>query len=152
MSNFLVEDAEDLYRLSGYYEICGKMGANNFVSGMRGPNDLVFKDGQHIRFGFPSYKLGGTVMGERSIETIGSCVFEDLTNSRKCVLLMSSFKKTGWIRSTTSGCKDEINGIIYNSAPIPNTQEHIKRNYCKDIKFYDDLDSMKDFKSKICNI
>ena len=47
-------------------------------------------------------------MGERSVEAIGSCTFEDLTNNRKAVLLMNTFKKTGWIRSTTSGNKDEV--------------------------------------------
>ena len=92
--------------MSGYYEICGKMGTNNITSGLRGPNNIIFKDGQHIRFGFPSYRLGGTVMGERSIETIGSCTFEDLTNNRKAVLLMSTFKKTGWVRNTSTGSKD----------------------------------------------
>ena len=96
ITNFLMEDKDDLYKMYGYYEIYGAMGTNNFKSGMRGPNNLVFKDGQHIRFGLPNYKLGGTVMGERTIETIGSCTFEDLTNNRKCVLMMSTYKKTGY--------------------------------------------------------
>ena len=91
------------------------MGANNFVSGMRGPCNITFKDGQHIRFGFPSTKLGGTVMGERTNETIGTCTFEDLTNHRKAVILMSTFRKTGWITSASIGSKDEIKGIIYDS-------------------------------------
>ena len=81
---------------------------NNIVSGPRGPNELIFKDGQHIRFGFPSYRLGGTVTGERSVEAIGSCTFEDLTNNRKAVLLMNTYKKTGWIRSTVTGNKSEV--------------------------------------------
>jgi len=118
VSNFLVEDIDDGYKMYGYYEITGKMGANNIVSGLRGPNNIVFKDGHHIRFGFPSYKLGGTVMGERTIETIGSVVFEDLTNHRKAVMITSTYKKTGWIRSTYSGCKDEVEGIIYNSSRL----------------------------------
>ena len=110
------------------------MGANNFTSGLRGPNDIVFKDGQHIRFGFPSYKLGVTVYGERSIETVGSCTFEDLTNNRKAVILMNTFKKTGWIRSSTSGCKDQVIGMIYDcSTRIPDNPDHIKKTYCKDV-------------------
>ena len=84
--------------MSGYYEVTGQMSANSFVSGLRGPNDIVFKDGHHIRFGFPSYKLGGTVMGERTIEAIGSCTFEDFTNNRKAVLIMSTYKTTGMFR------------------------------------------------------
>jgi len=48
------------------------MGTNFFISGLRGPNNIIFKDGHHIRFGFPSYRLGGTVMGDRTIEAEGS--------------------------------------------------------------------------------
>jgi hypothetical protein len=47
-------------------------------------------------------------MGERTIETIGSCTFEDLTNNRKCVLLMSTFKKTGYFQRSSTGCKDKF--------------------------------------------
>jgi len=136
----------------GYYEITGKMGANNIVSGLRGPNNIVFKDGHHIRFGFPSYRLGGTVMGERTIETIGSCTFEDLTNNRKAVMLMSTFKKTGWIRSTTSGSKDCMQGILYDSTPLSGDMASIKKNYARDIEFVDDLSKLKDVKKVICNI
>ena len=89
----------------GYYEVTGAMGKNSFTSGMRGPNNLIFKDGQHIRFGFPSFKLSGTIFGDRSIETIGSCVFEDFTNNRKCILLMTTYKGAGVLKSA-SGSKD----------------------------------------------
>ena len=89
ITNFLMEDKDGLYTLSGYFEQCGKMGANSFTSGLRGPCTLKFNDGHEIRFGFPSYKVGGMVMGERTIETVGSSMFEDITNKRKAVLLMT---------------------------------------------------------------
>ena len=153
ISNFLVEGADDMYKMHGYYEVCGKMGGNNFVSGLRGPNDLIFKDGHHIRFGYPSFKLGGTVMGERSVEAIGSVVFEDLTNNRKAVLLCNTFKKTGWIRSTTSGCKDHIQGIIYNvKGELSGDKDSIRKNYCKDMEMISDLKSLKDVKEVLCEI
>jgi hypothetical protein len=100
VTNFLVEDIDKLYTLSGYYEYAGSMGNNCLTSGMRGPNEIIFKDGQHIRFGFPSFKLGGIVYGDRTIETIGSCTFEDITNNRRAVIIMNSYKKTGWFRSS----------------------------------------------------
>jgi len=53
-------------------------------------------------------------MGERTVEAIGSCTFEDLTNNRKAVLICNTFKKTGWIRNTTTGHKDHMEGIIYD--------------------------------------
>ena len=147
MSHFLIEDPDGLYKMLGYYEICGKMGTNNIVSGLRGPNNIVFADGQHIRFGYPSYKLGGSVMGERTVETVGSCTFEDLTNHRKSVLIMSTFKKTGWVRNTSTGSKDEIYGIIYESKKLSGDLKSIKKNYCKEIEFVDDLKKLKDMKN-----
>ena len=152
ITNFSIEDSEGLYTLSGYFEICGKMGTNNFVSGLRGPCFIDFKDGHHIRFGFPSYKIGGTIMGERTIETIGSCTFEDLTNNRKSVLLCTSFKKTGWISNASEGSKDEIKGIIYDSYELTGDKESMKSNYCKEIKFVEDLSSLKDVKQQICQV
>ena len=152
ITNFSIEDIEGNYTLSGYFEICGKMGANNFVSGLRGPCFVDFKDGHHIRFGFPSYKLGGTVMGERTIETIGSCTFEDLSNNRKAVLLCSTFKKTGWITSSSTGSKDEITGIIYDSEELSGDKESLKKNYCKEIKFVEALSHLKDIKEEICEV
>lgn len=153
ISNFLIEGVNDLYKMYGYYEVTGKMGTNNLVSGMRGPNNLIFKDGHHIRFGFPSFKLGGTVMGERTVEAIGSVFFEDLTNNRKAVLLCNTFKKTGWIRNTSTGCKDHIQGIIYNvKGELTGDKESIRKNYSKDIEFCSDLKHLKDIKEVLCEI
>lgn len=45
ITNFLVEDVDGLYTLFGYYENTGKMGGNSFTSGLRGPNNIIFKDG-----------------------------------------------------------------------------------------------------------
>jgi len=147
-----LEDRDGLYKMFGYYENTGKMGGNSFTSGLRGPNNLIFKDGQHIRFGYPSYKLGGTIYGARSIEAIGSCTFEDLTNDRKAVLMMSTFKKGGIFSSSSSGCKDKFEGIIYDSKPLSGSPESIRKNYCKEIEFVTDLKKMKDIKKQICKV
>lgn len=152
ITNFLLEDVDGEYKMYGYYEVCGKMGTNNFVSGMRGPNNLVFKDGHHIRFGYPSFKLGGTVMGERTIETVGSCTFEDLTKHRKAVVLMSTFKAAGWISGSSSGNRTELDGIIYDSQKLSGDAESIKKNYSKDVDFVKKLKDLKDIKKKICTI
>lgn len=150
ITNFLIEDVDGLYTMSGYYEITGKMELNALISGLRGPNDIRFKDGQHIRFGYPSYRLGGTSFGERSVELIGSCTFEDLTNNRKAVILMTTYK-AGYLRAAT-GCKDEVEGIIYNSKPLSGDSKSIKVNYSKDIKFVTDVKNPSDSIGKICDI
>ena len=112
--------------MHGYYEIHGKMGPNNLITGMRGPNYIRFADGHTIRFGHPSFKLGGTVYGERGIETYGSCTFEDITNNRKAVLIMNTFKKTSWVSQAKEGLKDGIAGYIYE--PNKEIQENISSN------------------------
>ena len=103
MANYLIEDVDGLYTMSGYYEITGKMGANSLVSGLRGPSNIVFKDGQHIRFASPFYRLGGTLYGERTIEVIGSTTYEDFTNNRKAVICFNTYRKTGWFSKTITG-------------------------------------------------
>ena len=119
---------------------------------MRGPNNLIFKDGHHIRFCYPTFKMGGTVMGDRLIESIGSTTFEDLTNNRKAVVLMSSFKSAGWISGSSSGVRCELDGIIYNSQKLSGDAESIKKNYGNSLEFVKKLKDLKDVKKKICTI
>ncbi len=101
------------YEFWGFYEFTGSMGANNLKSGLRGPNNIRFADGQHIRFRVPDFKLGGTVMGDRTIEATGNIFFEDLTNNYKAVVIFSTYKKSGFFKKTQSGKKDEYVGLIY---------------------------------------
>lgn len=119
---------------------------------MRGPNEIVFKDGQRIRFGFPSFRLGGTIYGERTIETIGSCTYEDVTNSRRAVLLVNTFKKTGWFKQVTEGSKDTVEGIIYDAKGIDDSKQSINKNFGRDIEFVNDFAQLTDVKKQICKI
>lgn len=92
-------------------------------------------------------------MGERTIETIGSCTFEDLTNHTKAVLCMNTFKKTGWIRSSSTGCKDSMSGIIYESTkPLTGDKDSIKKNYGNNFEMITEVKGIKDVKRKICDI
>jgi hypothetical protein len=92
---------EDMsYEYWGYYEFTASMGANSLKSGLRGPNNIRFADGQHIKFKVPDFKLGGTVMGDRTIEATGNVFFEDITNNVKAVIILSTHKKTGWVKKT----------------------------------------------------
>ena len=91
-------------------------------------------------------------MGERTIETVGSCTFEDLTNNRKAVILMNTFKPKGWLGKSKSGKKDEVIGMVYESTKLTGDKESIKKNYCRDMTFITDLDELKDVKEKICDV
>ena len=103
----------------GYYQFTGSMGANTLTSGLRGPNNIKFADGTHIRYNTCDFKLGGTVMGERSIEAYGTVVYEDLTHGLRAIVTFSTHVKSGYVFRSTSGCKDEIVGTIYQSSQKP---------------------------------
>ena len=86
------------YEYWGYYELTGSMSANSLRAGTKGPNNIRFADGHHIRFTMTDFRLGGTIAGERTIEPVGNIYVEDLTNNIKAVVKMNTYKKTGWIR------------------------------------------------------
>lgn len=137
--------------MSGYYEITGSMSANSLKSGLRGPNNLRFADGQHIRFRSPDFKLNGTVMGERSIEADGCIQFEDLTNNIKAVIVFSTYKKSGFWSIVESGQKDEYVGLIYQCEPI-NPEQSFKQLFSKNSEEITDLSSIKDVVKPICEL
>ena len=110
----------------------------------------MFKDGHHIRFGYPSYRLGGLVGGERSVELIGSCTWEDFTNDRKAVVIMNTHKQ-GYFGAYT-GCKDVVEGVIYESKKLVDDAKSIKNNYSRDIQFVTDIENPKDCINKICSV
>lgn len=121
-------------------------------AGQKGPNNIKFKDGQHIRYSLLDYKLGGTVMGERTIESVGNMVFEDLTNNVKAVICFNTFKKSGWWKVTETGRKDEFLGIIYKTQPIDREQS-FKRHYLKNSHEIKDLNKLDgEIIEKLCNV
>lgn len=124
------------------------MGGNSLTSGLRGPCKLEFKDGTVIRFNAPDFKLSGTVMGERTIECVGSLVFQDLTNNIKAVVQLGTFKETGFWTKTQSGSKTGIEGIIYKVRASDN--ELIKFGKNQDLPT--DINKLKDISSKICDV
>lgn len=140
------------YEFWGYYEFTASMGANSLKSGLRGPNNIRFADGQHIRFRTPDFKLGGTVMGDRTIEASGNVFFEDLTNNYKAVIICSTYKKSGFFKKTESGKRDEYVGVVYQCEPITNPAESAKQLYSKNAINISDLNKIKDMVKFICEI
>ena len=98
----------------GYYEFIGKMGKNSLTSGLRGPCTIEFADYSRIRFNAPDFRLGGTLMGARTIEATNSIVFEDLANQLRAVVTLGTFKEAGFFSKKTSGNKSDFVGIVYN--------------------------------------
>lgn len=139
------------YEMYGYYEFTGNMSANSLRSGLKGPNNIKFADGQHIRFKSADFKLCGTVVGERTIEADGSLVFEDLTNNRKAVIIFSTYKKSGFWSTVETGKKDEYVGMIYDCTPIDKEQS-FKNIYGKSPEEITDLSYLRDVAKPICEL
>lgn len=97
----------------GYYELGGKLGKNSFTSSLFGPTTIEFFDGQKISFSGLNFKIGGTIMGERSIEPSGSFNYEDAKNQFKAIIKFGTYKKTGVWNKTVTGGKDRFEGLIY---------------------------------------
>ena len=152
VTNFHMQPEDGSYDFWGFYEFTGSMSANSLRSGLRGPNNIRFQDGQHIRFKSVDFKLGGTVMGDRTIEATGHIVFEDLTNNRKAVIIFSTYKKTGFWTKKESGRKDEFTGLIYQCEPIINPAATSKLLYGKNATDITDLKQIKDIVRPICEI
>ena len=93
------------------------MGKNSLTSGLRGPCTAEFPDGTKIRFNAPDFRLGGTIMGDRTIEGIGSIVFEDLANQLRAVVTLGTFKSSGFFSKKTSGNRSEFEGVLYQVKP-----------------------------------
>lgn len=68
ITNFLIEAPNGLFTIFGHSEFRAKMKGNHFNSMQLGPINIVFKDGHHLRLTLPTYKVGGVVMGERTIQ------------------------------------------------------------------------------------
>lgn len=114
ITHFLVEGPENSFRMHGYYEFIGNMGKNNLTSGLRGPIVVEFPDGGHLRFNVLDWRLGGTIVGDRTIELTGSLVVEDFQNMIKSVVVVSTYKQSGMFSKKTSGSKSDLAGVIYS--------------------------------------
>jgi hypothetical protein len=143
---------DNSFEFWGNYEFTASMGANSLKSGLRGPNNVRFADGHHIRFKVPDFKLGGTVMGERTIEATGNVYFEDLTNNYKAVVILGTYTSTGWIKKTISGSKDEYKGVLYECEPILNPVASARQLYSKKAIEMHKLTDIKDQVRPICEI
>lgn len=115
------------------------MGTNSLTSGLRGPSTLRFKDGTQILFNAPDFKLGGTVMGDRTIECVSSLVFHDAKNLLKAVVCLNTYKESGMFTKSVSGSRSGLEGFVYrvkakdNGAPKFGKDQKLPESV-KDIK------------------
>eukprot|EP00347_Sterkiella_histriomuscorum_P004889 403358700 len=144
ISNFYVHPKDRKgYEFWGFYEFVGSMSGNSLRAGQKGPNNIKFEDGQHIRYSLVDSKLGGTIMGDRTVEGVGNMVFEDLTNNFKCVLFFNTYQKSGFWTVTETGKKDEFFGVIYKTKQPIDPVASFKSYYIKGAKDIPDISKIE---------
>ncbi len=93
-----MEGPDDAYRYYGSIEFTASLGANYLSAGQEGYQYVHFKEYDHtIRFTCPMFTLGGTVMGDRTINVDHAFVFEDMTFGYKAVIIFNPIMKEGGI-------------------------------------------------------
>lgn len=99
-------------------------------AGQEGTNFIEFPDGQVIRTQAPHYKLGGTVMGDRTINVDGFYIMEDFDNDIKCVIIFNPIMKAGGVFSSHkyAGLTDDFRGMIYKPKP---SKKKARKEYSK---------------------
>lgn len=147
ITHFLVEGPNKKYRMFGYYEFIGKMGKNSLTSGLRGPHTIEFADGSKIRFNAPDFRLGGTMVGDRTIEGVGTIVHEDIQNLLKSVTILGTFEKAGFFGKKATGNKSDFTGVIYQQKP----EKAESTIFGKSQKLPEDLSKLKDCKQKLAD-
>ena len=59
------------------------------------------------------FRLGGTIMGQRTLEPTDALEFEDAKNGIKAIIKFGTFKKSGYWNKTVTGGKDCLEGVLY---------------------------------------
>lgn len=77
---YCYEDVAKEYTFWGSLEFTASFGTNSMKAGQEGNNYLRFQDGQVIRIQAPHYTLGGTVMGDRTLNADGFFFVDDEQN------------------------------------------------------------------------
>lgn len=144
ITHYLLEDAEGKYKFYGSAEMTASLGANNLKAGQEGDNFVEFTEfGHKIRVNPPKYILGGTVMGDRTMNVEDAWVYHDETHGFKAVIIFNPIMKSGGMFSshTFAGKYDDFRGVIYKPDP--------KKTPPKSYKKFKDIN---DIKESICFI
>jgi len=130
---YSIEDVDHDYIFWGAAEFTANLGTNSMRAGQEGNCYIKFTDGQVIKTVAPHYTLGGTVMGDRTINADGFFLFEDEANQIKAVIIFNPIMKAGGIFSsnTYAGKTDDFRGLIYK----PKAKKKKDKKKDKDKKF-----------------
>jgi hypothetical protein len=98
------------------------------------------------------YKLGGTIRGARTVEPLGNFVFEDLSENLRAIVIVNTYRRSGYWTITETGKKDELNGIIYEPKEKIDEQICLKKYFKKNPLEVQELSEIKDIKQELAKI
>jgi hypothetical protein len=84
------------FKIFGSSELSASFKGNSMIGGEKGRQVVQFADGQEISFNYPLFKLGGMLMGNRTIQFDGSVTIEDRTSMLSSTLTFGPKKKKGF--------------------------------------------------------
>lgn len=117
ISNF--QFVGEKYNLAGYVLWHGSfsMKSNAVINSNRGPIRVTFNDGTTIQYNMPYLQMGGFLWGDRTVEIMGSVVFEDKKNNLSCELKLNPDEKKGMggMFSSSKTPSDHFRGTIVNT-------------------------------------
>lgn len=87
-------------------------------------------------------------MGTRTIDGVGSLMFEDMANQLRGVIILGTFKSSGFFSKTSTGSKTDFTGLIYKVKPAA-----LKPTlFGKTQSLPEDISKLKDVKQKVCEL
>jgi len=95
----------------GNAEFSGKFKGNTMLGGQAGPTTVKFSDGQAITYHYPSFKMGGMLVGKRDINWEGDMTFDDPANGFNSILTFGAKKKKNLFRKQV-GKLDDVTGDL----------------------------------------
>jgi hypothetical protein len=112
ISSFLVENIDNLYTFRGSYEYRAKLAdlGNSTIGTIAGTSTIEFADGQQISWEFPNLKIGGLMLGNRTIKYIGDFSFRDPANGIECKLTFND--KAGIFGNNQDTPLDQFRGVL----------------------------------------
>lgn len=101
------------YKIYGSFTYNAEIKANKLNAFNEGWGTVEWSDGSKIKFSQPMLQLGGTVIGSRSVISIGSTTAVDESIGMKGVIKMAAEAKTGLSSWFVSSKTDTFKGAIY---------------------------------------
>ncbi|TDH71347.1 hypothetical protein CCR75_003514 [Bremia lactucae] len=126
ISNF--QFTGDKYTIAGFvlWHASMSVKSNAMLNTNKGPVRVTFPDtellqGTTIEYNLPYLQIGGLLWGDRTVDILGTMLFEDKTNHLQCELRLNPDAKSGMggMFSSSKTPTDSLRGVILDTSVSP---------------------------------